>query len=202
MEIARTQCEDIVAAPPSERREGKRHTAVLLIGRADFGGRAHACLVLNISEKGLMARFLAPPHVGEPINVQLRGLGPAEATVRWTRGACAGMEFTAPQPLAPVLNPSSVAGQRPRTPRFAIARDGLLEVNGATHPVHVTDVSVGGMTLTGAPRLRMESHARLRLVDTPLIFAGTLCWQEEERLGLEFVRPLTLQKLAEAIGDA
>lgn len=201
MDMSRIEREPAMtaAASATERREGRRHTSVLLIGRADFNRREHACLVHNISEGGLMARFLAPPAVGDRISIQLRGLGPVDATVRWINGACAGLEFAATQSLERVLGAPVPGEHRARTPRFDLSRAAKLEVNGAAHEVQVVDVSVGGAKLVAAPRLRIGSHARLGIDDTQLLFAGTICWQNDDRVGFRFVTALSLQKLADVI---
>lgn len=201
MDMSRIELEHAAPAAPgsSERREGKRHTSVLLIGRADFGRREHACLVHNISERGLMARFLTPPAMGETISVQLRGLGPVDATVRWINGACAGVEFATPQSLQHVLGKTAPGEQRARTPRFDLSRAAKLEVDGVAHEAVVIDVSVGGAKLIAEPRFRVGSHARLGIVDTHLLFAGTICWQQDEHVGFQFVKALTLQRLADVI---
>ena len=76
-----------------QRRDGKRHTSVLLIGRVRHAGGESACLVHDISSHGMMARFTALPMVGDRLLIAVRGLPEVAATVRWVNGYRGGVDL-------------------------------------------------------------------------------------------------------------
>jgi hypothetical protein len=73
----------------------ERRYAVLLrgvIGRA--GGRTRMPFTIrNISAHGLRGHCTYPPAAGDPVEVELPGVGSIVAQVRWGQGDAIGLEF-------------------------------------------------------------------------------------------------------------
>lgn len=183
------------AAP--ERRAGERHSSVLMIGRADIGGQEHMCLIHNISARGLMARFAAPPPIGRELVVQCRGLPPTAAVVRWHHGERAGLEFRAERDVGAVLSGSGDrADGAPRTPRFHVALPASLVRDGTVYPATVRDISTGGACLQTTAVARYGDVLRLSVTDCIAALPAVAVWRDEALLGIRFLHPLPLPQLA------
>ncbi|KQR82206.1 PilZ domain-containing protein [Sphingomonas sp. Leaf343] len=192
----------VVAA--DRRRGGKRHRAVLLIGRASGAGTEVACLVHDISAGGMMARFAVPPVVGDRMTVTIRGLDPVEATVRWVRNRKAGLEFATPQIVERVFQPVGEDGLIVRAPRFALVRPALLRFGDKPLAARTIDVSAGGAKIATPWPIRVGDTGQLLLPDTGSSLYGRICWVRPSdaageagiRCGFRFVTPLSLDALA------
>lgn len=179
----------------AERRVGKRHSAVLLLGKL-CGDVPGVCLVHNISTHGLMARFVDPPQVGDSICVEVRGLAPARGTVRWVRGKKAGVQFDSPQPYEQIFSTENADGTIPRPPRFPVTLTADVRLGDRKFAAEMVDVSAGGAKLAAAHPVQpgLAGQIILRPMGTPIF--GTICWVKDGRFGFRFVSPLPIDTLA------
>jgi hypothetical protein len=195
---------DPAAGAPVDRRSSRRHATVLLVGHVRHlgeGGGAGVCLVHDISPEGLMARFPALPVVGQEVEIGVRGLSPARASVRWVRGYKAGLAFAERQDLSGVVGRSD--GRVPRAPRFEVAVATLLLLGGERLVVELLDISPGGAKLITDVPLAPGSPVQLVLPGSPETAPATVCWTRGDRSGLRFAAPLDMGTLARviALGD-
>ncbi len=188
------------ASAPPERRGGKRHSIVLLIGKVCRGDEESVCLVHNISKFGLMARFTTPPVVGESLRIEVRGLPLVAGTVRWVNGFKAGFEFDAPQDVDRVFTIKLDDGRIARSPRFPIAALARLRFDGAPFTAALIDISAGGAKLMGDTPVTLGLSGQIMLPDMETPVYGAVCWIRDERFGFRFVAPLSLAVLSQVLG--
>ncbi len=183
---------------PAERRSGKRHSAVLLLGKL-CGDVPGVCLVHNISEHGLMARFVDVPAVGDSVCVEVRGLAPARGTVRWVRGQKAGIQFDSSQPYERIFSTENEDGTIPRPPRFAVTLGADVRLGDCKFAAEMIDISAGGAKLTAVEGVQagQAGHITVRPMGTAIF--GTICWVKGGRFGFRFVSPLPIDTLATII---
>ncbi|MES2754007.1 MAG: PilZ domain-containing protein [Pseudomonadota bacterium] len=190
------------AAISGRARRSARHLTVLMVGKVRAGGHEFACVVNDVSRHGLKARFPTAPVVGEQLAISLRGLPELSATVRWSDGLRAGVEFDHPLDLAAILG-VEVADRLPRAPRFVCDRSALLTLDGACRTIRLLDLSLGGAKLT-AGALPTDPTGRWAALSVPGLAApraGTICWQEGDRAGFRFAMPLALDALATVLAS-
>lgn len=187
------------AAAP-DRRTGKRHSLVLLIGKVCRGTTESACLVHNISQFGLMARFTTPPTVGEALRIEVRGLPPIAGTVRWVRGTKAGFAFDVAQDIDHVFRLKQADGMIARSPRFPIAAVARLRFEAEPFSAELIDISPGGAKLTSETPVKTGLTGQILLPDTGTSIYGAVCWTRDDRFGFRFVAPLPLATLAQILG--
>ncbi|MBB4152578.1 hypothetical protein GGQ80_000454 [Sphingomonas jinjuensis] len=183
-----------------QRRQGKRHRTVLLIGRVSRGDVESACLVHDISKNGLMARFTVAPSVGDRLRIEVRGLPEVSATIRWVKEYKAGLEFDEEQDLTRVFRLRADDGHVARTPRFAMNAVADLKIGDRPMAVDLIDISPGGVKLAGVEGVEVGQAGRVLLPDLAEPVFGTVCWVREDRLGFRFVTPLPLTALSRVLG--
>jgi len=192
----------IEPVPPGDRRAGgKRHQSVLLIGRVRGAGGSPVCLVHDVSQGGIMARFATPPIVGEVMVIEMRGLAPVAATVRWVRGHKAGLQFAEPQDIGQVFSLRRADGTVARPPRFPLHAPAQLRIDGRRLPVEMLDISAGGAKLAVAPdAVTRGQTGALHLAALADPAFGTVCWVADDRAGFRFAAPLSLAALTRLLG--
>jgi len=179
----------------AERRTGKRHSAVLLLGKI-CGDKPGVCLVHNISATGLMARFVDIPTVGQSICIEVRGLSPISGTVRWVNGRKAGVQFDSPQPYERIFSHENEDGTIPRAPRFAVTLAADVRVGTHKFTTAMIDVSAGGAKMVAEGKIQpgLAGHIVVRPLGTAI--SGTVAWVKDGRFGFRFVSPLSMDALA------
>jgi hypothetical protein len=182
------------------RRAGKRYSTVLLIGKVRQDAVDSACLVHDISQFGLMARFTSAPEVGETLCIDVRGLPDLRGTVRWVKGYKAGLEFDAPHDIDRIFCLKDDHGLVARTPRFAIHGTAMLWIGTASMTADLLDISPGGVKLQAETRVQRGQAGRIMLPDTTETIYGSVCWTREDRFGFRFVAPLPLATLSQILG--
>jgi hypothetical protein len=188
--------------PPADqrdRREGKRHSIVLLVGKICRSDHESVCLVHNISNSGLMARFTKPPTVGERLRIEVRGLPLAPGTVRWVTGLKAGFKFDDLQDVNAVFRPQQADGKIARAPRFAVEALARLRFEAEPFTAELTDISAGGAKLKSDTPVTAGLTGEIMLPDTGTSVYGTICWTRKEQFGVKFVAPLTLATLSQIL---
>lgn len=186
-----------------DRRAGRRHATVLLIGRVMHADRGSICLVHDISTVGLKARFTTLPALGETLEIKVRGMPLLRATVRWVDGFHAGVDFDEPHVIDPVFATRDAAGMIARSPRFVVSAPVRLNVQGYWYAARLVDISTGGAKLEVAPSLCeyfSQGQAAQLVVDPGgLAIFAAICWRRGNRFGLRFVAPLSLVTLSRVL---
>lgn len=191
---------DLADVQRDQRREGKRHTSVLLIGRVRHESGETACLVHDISSRGLMARFTAVPVVGERLLIAVRGLPEVAATVRWVNGYRGGVEFDDAQDIAGVFCLRDDQGHVARTPRFAMQASASLRIGDLRLPVDILDISPGGVKLRCDGPVPAGQAGSVLLPEINEAAFGSVCWTRDDRFGFRFCTPLSLAVLSRVLG--
>ncbi|MEG3163711.1 PilZ domain-containing protein [Sphingomonas sp. PB2P19] len=179
-----------------ERRSGKRHAIVLLIGRVCRNSRESVCLVHDISKFGLMARFTVPPVVGEHLRTEVRGLPLAGGTIRWVKGLKAGFQFDEPQDVDSVFTVKRADGTIARPPRFPISAPVRLRFGDVPFSATLIDISAGGAKLSSDTPVEPGQAGQVMLPDTDTSIYGAVCWTRDDRFGFRFAAPLSLATLS------
>ena len=195
-----TPSHDPVPTHPDQRRGGKRHATVLLIGRIRHTGGESACLVHDISSHGLMARFTSAPLVGDRMLIEVRGMSETAATVRWVNGFKAGVEFDAAQDISAVFCLRDDHGHIARTPRFAMQASAIMRVGDARIAVDILDISPGGVKLLSHTPIHVSQAGSVLLPEINVATFGSVCWAREDRFGFRFCAPLPLTSLSRVLG--
>lgn len=187
--------------PGDARRDGPRHLTVLMVGKVRAQDGEYACVVRDVSQHGLRARFPHSPAVGQRLAFSLRGHPEVVATVRWTEGLSAGVEFDEPLDVVAVMH-IDPAARAPRAPRFRCGQPTVLKLANDAHPIELIDVSLGGAKLAvsgPSPSIPAGTWATLALPGSSELRAGTICWTGEGTLGFRFAFSLPLDVLASVL---
>ncbi|MET0371298.1 MAG: PilZ domain-containing protein [Sphingobium sp.] len=185
-----------------ERRHDALATTVFTIGKATIGGRALPCMVRDISDGGMRIRMQNPPHLGERVLIEMRGLEPRFARTRWVLADEAGLAFEQRCNLPKIF---AIRSNRPskasRQPRFDLRRMAMLLIDGQAQVVEVVDISVGGARLALGGQIARGSVCTLTLggfLPQPDLL-GEICWVDDRQCGLRFTVPLSSTALACAL---
>ena len=185
--------------PAPERRAGKRHRSVLLVGKFRRGDVEGACLVHDLSRHGLMARFTAAPAQGETLVIEVRGLPPIAGQIRWVKGRKAGFQFAEPQPVEQVFQLKGKDGLVARPPRFPLYARATLRLEGERFAAEALDISAGGVKLSSERAVQPGQTGQLMLDDTGTALFGKVCWMRDGQFGFRFMSPLPLETLAQIL---
>ncbi len=195
----------IAAAPtagpstvPVERRRDARAATVFTIGKISFDGRSLPCMVRDLSEGGMRIQLPAPPPPGARVLIEMRGLDPRLARIRWAVGHEAGLSFDLRCCPADIFAArASRSGRIARQPRFPMRHAVPLLIDDMPIPATIENISVGGARLTLPEPLEDGRQAVLGLTlgDRHGV-AGTICWSREGSCGFRFVQPISSVVLA------
>lgn len=186
-------------AAPDRRGGGKRHQSVLLVGKVRRGEIESACLVHDISRRGLMARFTVAPTQGESLVIEVRGLTAATGTVRWVKGRKAGFQFDEPQSVERVFQLKRDDGLVARPPRFPLYTRATMRLGGERFAAEALDLSAGGIKLSSAQAVQPGQTGQVLLDDTGTALFGKVCWVRDDQFGFRFMSPLPLDTLAQIL---
>lgn len=187
--------------PATDRRGSARASTVLLIGKIHDGHATTACLVLNLSDVGLMARLSFTAEVGQRVAVEMRGMPLATATIRWVNGNKAGMEFDHRQNLNLVFCLLSDDGVVARSPRFDVSLEAILRIAGRGFKVHVVNISPGGVRLAAEAAVERGQTGQIIVTGRDVCMFGTVRWVENGEFGFHFSTPLPLGVLRDCLED-
>lgn len=191
----------VSSALDGDRRSAARASTVLLIGKVHDGKTTTACLVLNLSETGLMARIGFTAELGQRVAVEMRGLPLASATVRWVDGTKAGMEFDHRQNIDPVFCLMSDDGLVARSPRFDVSLSAVLRIRDQIVPVRVVNISPGGVRLAADIAVEPGQTAQISVSGHDVCVFGSVRWVENGEFGFHFSSPLPLSALKDCLLD-
>lgn len=186
------------SAVPVERRRDARAATVFTIGKISFDGRSLPCMVRDLSEGGMRIQLPAPPPPGARVLIEMRGLDPRLARIRWAVGLEAGLSFDLRCCPADIFAArASRSGRIARQPRFPMRRAVPLLIDDMPIAATIENISVGGARLTLPEPLEDGRQAVLGLTlgDRHGI-AGAICWSREGSCGFRFVQPISSVVLA------
>ncbi|MEC3951346.1 PilZ domain-containing protein [Sphingobium sp. HWE2-09] len=192
------------SAVPMERRRDERAATVFTIGKISFDGRSLPCMVRDLSAGGMRIQLPAPPPPSSRVLIEMRGLDPRLAHIRWVSGHEAGLSFDLRCCPADIFAArSSQAGRIARQPRFPFRRDLALTVGDSILSVRIDNISVGGVLLAapGPLDLGLRGILGLALGDRQGI-AGDICWSRNASCGFRFVQPISSVALAVMLNAA
>lgn len=190
------------AVPAEDRRGSDRAATVFTIGKLATGSANRPCMVRDISAGGMRIQMTTPPPVGSHVMIEMRGLDPRTATVRWVHGRDAGLAFDTACDLTEIFDARvRRSGKIARQPRFPIEHRVEMVVDGTPFKAKVSDISVGGA------RLELESDTKLappclvvlKLGLTFDVIAAEVCWTDGRACGLRFLKPISSIALALAL---
>lgn len=185
-----------------ERRSATRAATVFTIGKIGFRGSSRPCMVRDISPGGMRIQTWSLPAVGSRVEIEMRGLAPRAATVRWVAGREAGLAFVERCDIADVFEARiNGSGRRARQPRFDLNHATCLTIGDQQIAAQIVNISVGGARLLIADPVARGAHGVLQL-NLGLAFdriAGEVCWVEEGVCGFHFTRPIGSLGLALAL---
>lgn len=183
----------------ADRREGVRASTVLLIGKVTDGATDNACLVLNLSEYGLMARLSFVSKVGQTLEIELRGLPRCIAQVRWVNGMKAGMQFAERQNLESVFCLMSEDGVVARAPRFDVSLDAVVRLSGRQFVARIVNISPGGVRLEADAPVERGQTGQILLPGHQICLFGSVRWVDGNAFGMHFSTPLPLGNLRDCL---
>ena len=192
----------IHAVVTGERRDDKRHKAILRLGIVQSARGSDLCLVKNLSSGGLMARVHRDLPVGETLKFELREGQQLSGTLRWARDGHVGVEFDEPISVETILAVQQcwANGTKPRTPRFDVGRPGELHYTDHHVTVHVRNISLGGAGLDLATNAIKAGPVTLDLVGLPRV-AGQIRWARDSIAGMSFNHSLPFDTLAKWLAE-
>jgi hypothetical protein len=177
--------------PFPEQRRAQRSVTIFALGKLLARGREYPCFIRDRSEGGVRVETGVDLVVDEVVTVEMRGLPPVDASVRWRRGGFAGLEF---RPTPEQLAGTSERGS-PRGPRFAFACPVVFRTDHSRFDVEAIDLAIGGMKLrtgfTMSPRVlgavAIPGH------EPPL--PAMVAWSRGGVTGVRFVTRLPMDQL-------
>lgn len=188
-----------------DRRRGPRAATVFTIGKISVGELELHCMVRDLSAGGMRIQMHSPPPPGSRVVIEMRGLAPTHARVRWVSGRDAGLSFDQECDVANVFEARlSRHGHVARSPRFAIMREGRFVTDTSAVDVMVWDISAGGVKLLIEEPLTIDMRGTVaigfELSGGPL--HGRICWMRQDACGVQFDRPLSSVALSTALHAA
>ncbi|PCD02592.1 hypothetical protein COC42_14420 [Sphingomonas spermidinifaciens] len=90
-----------------------RHAArdsLLLTARLRIGENAADVRIRNLSAGGLMAEYPRPVSLGEPVEIDVRGIGPVVGRIAWATDGRVGIAFD--EPIDPMLARKPVTSRK------------------------------------------------------------------------------------------
>ena len=180
-----------------DRRDDKRHKAILRIGivRSRFGN--DLCLVKNLSSGGLMARVHRVMPIDEALTFELREGQRLDGTLRWARDGHIGVEFVEPISVETILavQDNWACGNRPRTPRVAIDQSADLMVADHHYPVVLRNISLGGAGIALPEPIKIIGPVQLAIPGLQIVH-GQIRWSRDDISGMSFNQALSFDRLA------
>lgn len=186
-------------AQAEERRALPRHRTVFRA--AKLSSRIHdvegLAIVRNISEGGMRVDSMLGFAPGEHVVVSLADGDRIEGEVVWQDGCSVGIRFfswvSVEQMLARNGDPES--NYRPRPPRVVIDLPVMIRIDAMLADARICDISLRGAKLNFARYLAIDSRIQISHKDLRPI-TGSVKWQANNLLGLEFHRTLSIEELS------
>lgn len=192
---------DTTVQPEEDRRADDRTTTLFQVARLlTEAGAQHLCLIRNIGSGGMMLEIYASLEPGTRVRIEPKVCDPVPGIVRWSQPGQAGIAFEDPIDVHSYLHTHNVLlpDQLPRCPRVTTSLRARLRIGAVWHLVPLIDLSQGGA--------KVETDLPVELgqaVEIDVVGIGTLGahvrWVRGERIGLIFISPLRLARVAQWI---
>ena len=182
-----------------ERRTGERHLSLLRVGSLTIDGRRELCLIRNVSAGGMLIRAYCDIPAGARLSIELRHGEPINATARWTRDECVGVNFDAPIDILALLA-SSEDGPRPRMPRVEVDCIAWVRVGSVVHRTRAVDISQGGLKVEFRGELPAQAEVVVSLTGLDPCH-GVIRWTAGDAHGITFNRVIPLPVLVAWLQD-
>lgn len=188
-----------------DRRSQSRHLTVMRAAR--LSSHVHQVealgLVRNVSEGGMKIDAYRGFSVGEKITVSLLDGDRIEGSVVWTDGSTIGVQFSSAIAIDHLLaKPRILAnGTRVRPPRLTLNQKAVIRIGGYLADIQICDISQRGAKIRFGRSLAIDSRVQISMNHLRPV-SGSVKWQVEKLIGLEFHRTLTIEELSTWMGDA
>lgn len=189
----------------SERRNAKRHVAVMLLAKLTCGNEATICRIRNISAMGAQIETKAALMINQPIALELRSDLKMNGYVAWSDGSLAGVQFETGIDVNRYLarSESRIDRIKARAPRFQCHSRIFLIADGKFIGCHITDISLSGTGVSGLPArnaLRNDQMVSI-IADGLSVHHASVAWSDGDRMGLRFRHPLKYTDLQAWLAD-
>lgn len=187
-----------VGAYTDERRGDERITSIYRPVLIEVGGVMRFCLLRNISTAGFMGMAYAEIPEGAAIRIEFSEQNWAQGIVKWCENHRIGVEFSHEIDVLSVLQELGkrvVGGKINRAPRLAIEHPLELEIAKRRMASKMFDISQKGVKIP-AGTLSVGDEALVH-IDGMQSRMAIVRWKSGDRAGLNFVRPLPFDELAE-----
>lgn len=185
---------EAAAASVSDRRGGQRYMTVLQTGRIVSDRAQDLCLIKNISENGMMVRFIAPVKPNERLLIDFKSGRSVHARVAWVKDNIAGLEFEQPLDVREILSPAS-SDFVLRAPRLEIDMQVRVKDDEQVETVGLINISQTGAQIERFRFARLGERVRLEIPGL-LVMESQIRWVSEDRTGLAFVNSISFDRLA------
>lgn len=186
-------------APQRERRKAPRTPLVFTLAKLITNGREWPCMVRNLSASGMQIQLPVPPLVNAVVTVEMQGMAPKQARVRWAKGRIAGLLFDTPCSVDEVL-----AGRRnlAGSPRFRLDRAATLNLEDGPVSVLALEISIDEVRLAASQPLGAGCPASLDLGLVGLSARGTIGARVGDSYQFFFDKPWASVTLAQLLQGA
>lgn len=176
-----------------DRRTGDRYLSLLRVGALLSDGRRELCLVRNVSAGGMLIRPYSPISAGTEVSVELKHGETVSGIARWIEEGLVGIAFDEPIDVVALLT-TSEDGPQPRMPRIELSCTAWVREDADIYRTRTLNISQGGMSVEGDPRLRADTEVIVSLAGLGPI-PGLVKWKDGDRYGIGFNRVLPVSEL-------
>lgn len=166
-------------------------------GTLQLGLETFAVEIRDLSQGGAKVETAALPKLGEPVALEIEGLGQLEGTVRWCENGHVGIAFA--EPLAfdemtgwIVARERSADGSTSRRwPRYNMFLKSWIQLSGVLTPVeiYIHNLGRGGLMATCRRGLHAGEQVVVGLGRAGEI-EGSVVWTDSQHAGISFLRML------------
>ena len=190
-------------ADPADRQKHPRYQT-FCPGKLYTGGRIVDCEVINISVDGAKVRLAQEIEVASQARLRIEGIGEFTGRIAWRDGQFLGIEFPdelrdVARIVADILNEDENHKERRRHPRTSVLWSGRLLCEGEATDCRIVNISLQGAMIRPDKPFKGGPEVIIH-IDRFGQFAGSIVWQEDEQLEIEFLEDP--EHIARVFGDA
>lgn len=184
----RSRLHDPYDPPFPERRAVARTPLAHVDGHLACSGIDRVCRVRDLSPLGAGLESPELPRPGQRVWIEMRELARSAAVVIWRNPSRCGLRFEREQHLPAGIGQDIARRNRP--PRYMLRGEARLESAGSGSALDVSDISLGGLRLSGAHGLAPGQREVILLEGWPEALPGRVIWSREHSAGFRFDRPI------------
>lgn len=183
----------------SDERSSQR-SLILRVGLIATAERASFCLIRNISPFGLEAKLFGDPPSDTALQILIGDESPISGRVAWLKEPLIGIQFDSAVDARTIFRAAQkrTPARRRSTPRVKTMARGVLNTEGRSYPVRLTDIGPSGAKLSIGTIKHLGPAVVLNLPDLPPLKAFVR-WNSGDEIGIAFQTPLPIQIIAEWI---